>query len=279
MNYYPHHIGDYRSDTAHLSLLEHGVYRQLLDTYYLSEQPIPEETEAVCRRLSARTAEEKKAVEYVLNEFFYCADGWHQRKCDKVIAEYNKKADQARQAGKLGGRPKKTGTVIFDNQEESERKANQEPRTNNHKPITKEPSQKQAIAKAQSFDPLEIVFPEIDGLNAKWPLWIAYRREQKLSVGKACLQAQSEFLRAMHQKGHDPTEILETSMRNAWQGIFEPKNEGVKNYGQGGQQGITGYIPLGEARTRTIEALTGRKRGSTIEGDSTPIFANEHAVR
>ncbi len=54
MNFYKHHIGDYRRDTAHLSLLEHGVYRQLMDTYYLSEEPIPNETELVMRRLSAK---------------------------------------------------------------------------------------------------------------------------------------------------------------------------------------------------------------------------------
>ena len=266
MNYYPHHIGDYRSDTAHLSLLEHGVYRQLLDTYYLSEQPIPEETEAVCRRLSARTAEEKKAVEYVLNEFFYCADGWHQRKCDKVIAEYNKKADQARQAGKLGGRPKKTDTVIFDNQEESERKANQEPITKNHKPIIKKQSQKQATAKSQSY-PL----PENFCISDRVQRWADEKGHTQLP------ERLEQFIGYAKRNGKtyvDWDEALMGAIREDWAKLSQGKN-----YGQGSQQSTTGYISLGEARTRTIEALTGRKRGSTIEGDSTPIFANEHVVR
>ncbi len=34
-------IGDYRSATAHLTLLEHGVYNWLLDTYYLNEKRSP----------------------------------------------------------------------------------------------------------------------------------------------------------------------------------------------------------------------------------------------
>lgn len=59
MHYYEHHIGDYRRDTAHLTLLEHGVYRQLLDWYYLSEKPIPANREAVIRKISARTQEER----------------------------------------------------------------------------------------------------------------------------------------------------------------------------------------------------------------------------
>lgn len=136
MNYYQHHIGDYRRDTAHLTLLEHGVYRQLLDMYYLSESHIPEETESVYRRLCARTEEEKKAVDTVLGEFFRCDNGWSHTRCDKVIADYKAKADRARDNGKLGGRPPKTKGVISGNPEETEEKANHKPLTINHKPLT-----------------------------------------------------------------------------------------------------------------------------------------------
>jgi hypothetical protein len=41
VNYYERHIGDYLKDTAHLSLLEHGIYTRLLDVYYTRECPIP----------------------------------------------------------------------------------------------------------------------------------------------------------------------------------------------------------------------------------------------
>lgn len=106
MHYYQHHIGDYRRDTIHLTLLEHGVYRQLMDCYYLSESPLPTETEAVCRRISARTEEEREAVRNVLNEFFKpTPEGWIHTRCDKEIASYQTKARASRANGKLGGRP------------------------------------------------------------------------------------------------------------------------------------------------------------------------------
>jgi len=140
MNYYSHHIGDYRRDTAHLSLLEHGAYRQLLDMYYLSESKIPEETEVVYRRLCARTEEEKKAVDTVLFEFFKRDGGWVHTRCEKEILEYLGKADRARNNGKLGGRPVKTKEVIFGNLEETEEKANHKPLTINHKPLISKPS-------------------------------------------------------------------------------------------------------------------------------------------
>jgi uncharacterized protein YdaU (DUF1376 family) len=134
VNYYSHHIGDYRRDTAHLTLLEHGAYRQLLDMYYLSEEPIPAETDVVFRRLCARTDEEKNAVQTVLKEFFRLENGWVHTRCDKEITEYQSKAERARSNGKLGGRPSKTKVVISGNPEASKTKANHKPRTINQEP-------------------------------------------------------------------------------------------------------------------------------------------------
>lgn len=139
MNYYSHHIGDYRRDTMYLSLLEHGVYRQLLDMYYLSERPIPLETEVVFRRLRADTEQERQAVEFVLSEFFQKDEtedgGWRHRRCDAEIEAYQAKAERARSNGKLGGRPSKTKAVSSGNQKQSEKKANHKPITNNQEPI------------------------------------------------------------------------------------------------------------------------------------------------
>lgn len=145
MNFYKHHIGDYRRDTSHLTLLEHGVYRQLLDTYYLNETPIPLETDWVIRRLSARTEDEKQAIANVLEEFFKRTEnGWVHTRCEVELDEYKAKAGIARSNGKLGGRPRKTKSVskqnqqktqsvIFGNPDVTETKANHKPLTTNHK--------------------------------------------------------------------------------------------------------------------------------------------------
>ena len=139
MNFYKHHIGDYRRDTGHLTLIEHGAYRQLLDTYYLNEEPIPDDDEQVCRRLSARTDAERQAVLDMLREFFQRTErGWVHGRCDSEIAEYHSRAELARANGKRGGRPKKTESVPEKNQvgtgEETGSKANHKPITTNHKP-------------------------------------------------------------------------------------------------------------------------------------------------
>jgi uncharacterized protein YdaU (DUF1376 family) len=147
MNYYQFHIADWALHTSHLTLEEEGVYRRLLDYYYDTESPIPTETQPVIRRLRLKGYEE--TVSEILAEFFVLeADGWHNLRADSEIQAYNAKAEQARQNGKRGGRPKKnkdlpnenqekTQPVISGNQQKSGSKANQEPRTINQEPETK----------------------------------------------------------------------------------------------------------------------------------------------
>ncbi|MFA6039869.1 MAG: YdaU family protein [Methylophilus sp.] len=125
MHYYQFNIADYRKDTTHLSMLEHGAYRQLIDWHYLDEMPIPKETEVVFRRLSARTEEEKNAILIVLKEMFLLTkDGYIQPRVVDEVKAYIDKGDRARENGKLGGRPKKTKVVISGLQNETEEKAN-----------------------------------------------------------------------------------------------------------------------------------------------------------
>jgi len=90
--------------------------------YYDTEQPIPTETDLVSRRLRLGSA----LVSNVLKEFFILKeDGWHQARCDMEIREYKAKVDIARSNGKLGGRPKKTQSVILANPEITGSKTNQ----------------------------------------------------------------------------------------------------------------------------------------------------------
>ncbi len=94
MNYYEKHIGDYLKNTAHLSLLEHGIYSRLLDVYYTRESAIPADQAA--RLVGARSDDERAALDAVLAEFFQLVDGaWVQDRCEEVIARYREKQGKA----------------------------------------------------------------------------------------------------------------------------------------------------------------------------------------
>lgn len=134
MHYYQFNIADYRKDTSHLSRLEHSIYRDLIDWYYLDEHPIPKETQVVSRRLRLVSEEEEKALKNVLSDFFTDGDGWVHGRIESDIREFRAKSEKNRLNGKLGGRPKKTQVVseriANDNHLATQVKGNQEPLTN-----------------------------------------------------------------------------------------------------------------------------------------------------
>lgn len=93
VNHYPHHIGDYLKDTAHLTLLEHGCYRRMLDVYYTRELPLPADVAAICRLVGAHSEDERAAVDLIAREFFeLLPDGWRQTRCDVEILAQKKKS-------------------------------------------------------------------------------------------------------------------------------------------------------------------------------------------
>lgn len=117
MNYYERHLGDYTRDTAHLSLLEHGVYTILLDRYYITEQGIPD---AMKYRLArARTRAERAAVDIVLQEFFTLEEGiWINHRAEEEIKKTRIKITTSRTNGGKGGRPRKETRLESETQPE-----------------------------------------------------------------------------------------------------------------------------------------------------------------
>ena len=95
MNYYKRHLGDYAKDTRHLSLAEHGAFCLLLDYYYSTEKPIPDDR---CERIANAYADsERVAVRAVLREFFVeTPEGWRNAKADEVIGEFRDKSLKAK---------------------------------------------------------------------------------------------------------------------------------------------------------------------------------------
>ena len=73
--------------TLHLTPEEDLAYRRLLDMYYDTEGPIPNNIPLVSRRLRM----DFKIVESVLNEFFELTeDGYKNYRADGEIADYHK---------------------------------------------------------------------------------------------------------------------------------------------------------------------------------------------
>lgn len=160
MNYYKHNIGDYRRDTAHLSLIEHGIYRQMLDQYYLDEKPLIADKEKLMRSLCVRNADELRAAENVLNDFFKLTKkGYEHIRCERELEAIYAKSEKARQSAKSRWSDKNQQVKEDDNANASEthtkRNANGMlptthnplPTTYNLRPITQEKDKNPVPAK------------------------------------------------------------------------------------------------------------------------------------
>ncbi|EIE7701595.1 hypothetical protein LDR44_004157, partial [Salmonella enterica] len=73
------------------------------------------------------------------------------------------------------------------------------------------------------FDPLTIPVPEwLDSVS--WGEWVAYRQQSgkaiktELTVTKAF-----KLLKACLDEGHNPVDVINTSIANGYQGLFKPK--------------------------------------------------------
>jgi len=159
MHYFQHNIADYRKDTMHLSLLEHGVYRQLLDQYYLNEQPLSDDPERIMRLINAKTDEEKQAVLNILSDFFEeTTIGFIHKRCDLEIKTYNEKSIKASNSAKI--RWENANGM----RTHSEPNANHKPITINHKPLTN-------IKPLSDFDMFWIAYPKKVGKEAARKAW------------------------------------------------------------------------------------------------------------
>ena len=104
-NWYAKYPGDYRRDTSHLTVTQHGAYNLLMDCYYATGKPLPAEIPALVRMVGCQDRKEREAVATVAEEFFPVGgDGLrHNRRCDREIEKRDEfLAEQTRKA-KLGG--------------------------------------------------------------------------------------------------------------------------------------------------------------------------------
>ena len=94
MNYYSFHIGDYKSHTSHLSLIEDLAYRRMLDLYYLTESPLPE-IKKIARAICMRDNIED--IQNILDEFFIdTEEGFIHERCEREIKAMNDKSGKAK---------------------------------------------------------------------------------------------------------------------------------------------------------------------------------------
>lgn len=123
-----------------------------------------------------------------------------------------------------------------------------------------EPPVNPAPKKSARFDPMAIDLPDCIPEDA-WGRWITYRRQRKLSTTEQTAFAQIEKLVAWRGKGHSPPKIIDESIANGWQGLFEPKGGGANNASTR-ESVIAAFTGSGQRQPAILEGYSERLVGS-----------------
>ena len=234
MHYYSFHIGDYKSHTHHLSLIEDIAYRRLLDHYYLHEAPILQRQ--IARQIGMRDHEQE--VLSVLDEFFVSTEGGYiNPRADEEIAKYK----ELSLAGKRGAEKRwakapDSHPIAPPSAPQSDGNAtpiatkNQEPITNNHKP-----SREKATVVACP--------PTVD--QQVWNDWLVIRKAKKLPMTETAWgQIQNEFRKAnlSDQEGVKYCCLSNwASFKGSWyEKQMQEQNSGLTKQGQMNQRVMSG---------------------------------------
>lgn len=292
MNYYERYVGDFQRDTGHLSCTEIGAYDRLLDHYYATEAPLPEELGALYRICRAMDKVEQSAVRAVAEQFFpMAADGMrHNTRADREILKAQNRIGSARENGKKGGRPPKRKPEH--NPNETGQKPNGFQSANpsethagvHHAPCTSKTQQQEAASVDQPMSA-----PQADAA-ASPPSDPIHARAIELTVlmrkRGAAMQASDPRVRAWAESGITDAQALtalETAQqRRADQANPQPINAGYLDAILKDIVAGTGQQPrrrnIHDERAATIAGLTGRagdtadaEGGQVIDGSSTVV--------
>jgi len=226
VHYYPHHIGDFISDTARLTDSQCMAYLRLIWHYYDTEKPLQNDPESLAFIIGASVSD----VNLILKHYFILdGDSWRKTRCDSVIAEYHGKAEKAKKSADARWKKAKekqsesesNANASTGDANESKTDANQKPITNNQEPI-----EDQKIITPQAAPPAT---PEKSKLDYScWPAmptdqtltdWLAMRKRLKANVSQTVINRFASELRKAATFGYTVDQCLAECVTRNWRGF------------------------------------------------------------
>ena len=154
MHSYQHNIKTFNNATRFLTRVERSLYRDLIELYYDTEQPLQAvDFGRLCRQVMANSEEEKEALRYVLSEYFVLTgEVYTHNYCDEQIEKFHNAISAKAKAGMASAESKKQKAAQRINERTNKLKqankdnlteintcltdvTNHKPETNNQEPI------------------------------------------------------------------------------------------------------------------------------------------------
>ncbi len=212
VSFYRFFPGDYARDTRHLSMVEHGAYRLMLDCYYTTG-PLPGDPERVARMVSALTDMERAAVVVILAEFFTLADGqYRQARCDDELAHQARKGVSSRASARKRWNSKRNADAM---------QTQCEPNADAMREGMRNVCQNDAIQiqiqnqkkKARWFCP--------DGVEpGSWEDWLQVRGRKKAASTENAYKRVCAKLEAFRAAGQDVNAVVAKAAMSGWSDLY-----------------------------------------------------------
>lgn len=211
LQWYPRFPGDYMRDTGHLTLAEDGAYNRLLDHYYASRKPLPNDPNALIRICRAFTPDEQDAVESVTSQFFSVGDDGklHNNRADEEIAKQSSRSESARRSAEQrwnsDGNANAMRTQCDGNADHNH--------IHNHIHIPEEHPQQKNGKVSLPFDSSEFI--------EAWNAFKEHRRKLKKPMTD---RAQTLALKKLPDSEPEAIRWIDNAIEKGWIGIYEPKD-------------------------------------------------------
>lgn len=134
--WFPWYPTRYKADTMHLTALQDGIYRRLIDHYMETKCPLPDNDGALAR-IAGVTAAEFAENSSVIRAFFTPAASakggklqLYLKKCDAILKDQEERRLSHFNRGKKGGRPKSSAGKKGDAPQSSETKKTEDKKDN-----------------------------------------------------------------------------------------------------------------------------------------------------
>lgn len=200
----------------HLNPYQDGCYRRLIDHYMKTRAPLPDNDSSLARIIGDSEANWVAMASPLVRPFFEAKNGrLYLKRCEQILDYQDDKTSKLSESGKKG----------------AEKRWNKIKEMNSHPIATPMGS---AIAQDRTGEVQKSIKKEEDPTGFCLPEWIdasdwkdfeEMRKKQRKPLTDRARGAIVKKLEAFAKLGHDPKTVIENSIRNSWQDVFEPKKE------------------------------------------------------
>lgn len=239
MDWYPWYFTLYEQDTMHLDPYQDGCYRRLIDHYMKTRTPLPDNDQALARIIGDTQENWGAKASLAVRAFFKPKNGFlcHNR-CDDILDEQDNLSKTRSKSAKIAAntrwKNKQLNQTVVPESDAPPMRDACEPyaspmrenatgqdrtRQDNKDSKYDRDSRGDFLKQKHAFALPDFIPKEL------WQDYIDHRKKIKKPMTENAQKLAIKDLERFMQNGHDPVEIIKTTIVSGWTAFYEPKEK------------------------------------------------------